>query len=246
MQTYKVTTLGETFVFINRGMAEENVKIPPNIDFGHGGCHIVEITPDLKYDYRILTKHKAGVFAPDLFRALLIFLCRGKGLPASEYEIVVDGAPKLLKAESCDFGGNIGKCKLLFSKCSQNGDECDLVFYFIEAPQGDYVFTVCDNVDFVDMRMITSRAVSECGAAPPLRGVAAISYSTGNANFRFCSFDHSATVTTSVFAAASLLLFELFGSRECVISAGELKARCCTDASGARVYDLSPALQKIF
>lgn len=245
MQTYKITTLGESFVLINRSIAEENAKIPQNILSEYGEYNTLEISADLRYDYKISSRYKTSVFAPDAFRAILVFLCRVKGLPRSEYEIVVDGSVNLLMPKCCGFGGNIGKCKLLFSKQLENSDKCDLVFHFVEAPQGNYVFAVCDNVESVDMRMITSRAVSECGSAPNLCGVAALSRSSGACNLRFCSFDNSSAVATSVFAAASLLFAELFGECECDVCSGGLRARCCTDSLGAWVWDTSPIIHRL-
>lgn len=245
MQTYKISTLGESFVFINRSMLGGEEELPKIYTPDSDNCHVVEIMPDLRCDYRI-HRVRGNAFAPDLARAVLVFLHAVKGLPRSEYEIIFDN-DRIIQMHFADgFGGNVGKCKLLFSKHLQNDEKCDILFYCVEAPQGNYIFVICDKTDVVDMRKLASRTVLECASASNLAGLCALSYNSGEATFKFHSLDNSASAETSSYAAAAYLLGELVGECSFVIKNGDFKTLCRVDDCGVRVYDLFPAVHKIF
>lgn len=246
MQTYKISTLGQSFIFINRSITDIDSS-PPQIRIAESEkAHVVEIKPDMKFDYRISTERAGNFFAPDLFRSVLIFLYAVKGLPKSEYEILFDN-DKIPKAFFYDgFGGNVGKCKLLFSKRAENVENCDVVFHLVESPSGNYIFVICDKPDVADMKKITSRALSECTSISSLRGSCALSYSSSVAAVKFYSLDGFDFPDTSAYAASAFLIKELFGIYECEVGIGEFKSRCTADSTGVCVYDLFPSVHKLF
>ena len=245
MQTYKISTLGQGFLFVNRTPSENEMQTRVIRSSGSRAARTVEIQADMKYDYAAFADTAAAAFEPDLFRAVLAFLYEVRGLPRSEYEILVNGTRLMRTQGHGKIGGNVGKCKLLFSKRIENSESGDATFYFVEAPQGNYVFVCCDNPAVADMRRITSRAISWCEGIPSLRGSLALAFSDGRATVRFHPLDNSALADTSVYAAAAFLILELFGERCSVIENGELMAQCEADGSQVSVYDLRPTAHKL-
>ena len=245
MQTYKISTLGENFIFVNRGIRDLADPIPDIKGSFADGCHTVLIEPDMRFDYRVYGGNEDGIFLPDLARAVLIFLYIAKGLPKSEYEILYDFEKYPRITSYGKLGGNVGKCKLLFSKNRENGEKCNVEFHCVEAPRGSYAFIVCEKPDAFDMKKVISGALAECGSAARLRGAAALAFAGEEFALGFHSFDNRKMPDTSAYAAAAFLLSELFGKSEAVISAKHIKAHCTVDCGAVSVYDLSPTLTRI-
>ena len=245
MQTYKISTLGESFIFIIRH-PDGSDRTDGEAEISITKSRIIEIKADLIYDYRVSTSRAGSFFLPDLMRAMLIFLYRIKGLPKSEYEIIFDGDSFCKRMPYDNFGGNVGKCKLLFSKHLNNDEECDADFHFIEAPQGNYAFVICDKPEVADMKKITARALLKCQRLPSVLGACALSYTQTGASLRFHPLDNADSPHTSAYAAAAFLIKELFCVESCVIKAGNIRAECYCEVSGVRVYDSSPTVHKIY
>lgn len=243
MQTYKISTLGENFVFISQSISEAHVALP-EVSIEKGGAHVIRALPDMCCDYRISASGAADIFAPDLSRAVLIFLYVAKGLPRSEYEIIYNSDEYPITLCENNFGGNVGKCKLLFSKHREKSENGAVDFHCIEAPQGNYAFIMCERTELVDMKKLTACAIAECGSLATLRGIGAISYSDGNAVLVFRGFDNASVPDTSVYAAAAFLLSELLGESRTVIATESFRVCCLADSLGVRVYDLCPTVSK--
>ena len=247
MQMYKLITLGQSFVFINDGIYSDKTL------HGAGGKNkeallnegtIVYVSTDMRYDYRIYRDANNSIFKPDFERAVMLFLYYAKGLPRSEYDIFYENEKAIMRLPQFDSlcGGNVGKCKLMYSKSTLK-TPCE--FYLVETNQGNYIILVCDNPKCGELSKISSRILLESSPPPVLRGVVSLSFCENEAYIETKNFDGSDLRDTSVFAAACCVCEKIFHVSGVTVHSGELMAFCESSVSGVSVFDTSPKVYKM-
>ncbi len=248
MQMYKISTLGKSFVIVNKGFLREGAAL---VD-GEVLCERedgirVEIWEDMEYDYRVDIPSQMSVNSPDLHRALLVFLYLLKGYPSSEYDLISKRDRKrIVLPEFCGkYGGNIGKCKLLCSKAANCTESGAVDINFIQTPLENYATVFCDNPSVVDLSKIISFSITELSIGVSLSAAMAVSFSEGTSNISVRYVDASSLPHTTAYAAAYYLLESLLNKRVNMIRSGMISAECRFSPQGISVYDPYPKVYRI-
>ena len=248
MQMYKILTLGKGFIILNKGFLREGSNLSDEKALlGREDGIRVEIAQDFEYDYKIYLPSLINVYYPDLYRALLVFLYHLKGYPRAEYDLFsMTDKKRIVLPEYCDkYGGNVGKCKLLCSKCVKCAEKGDVDIDFIQTPIGCYAVVVCEKPGSVDLARIISFSVTEVSMGITLSAAMAVSFSKGIADISVRYIDSSSVPHTTAYAAAYFLLEAVRNEKVNMIRFGKKIAECEFSAHGVCVYDPTPLAYKI-
>ena len=236
---YKIVTLGETFVFLTPKESSRGLR-------AGDGAHFVKLFLDKDVEYSIDVNGKNDIFAPDLYRALLTYIYKVKGLPKSDYEIKLlpSGEKVVLENNDCKIGGNVGKCKLKLLNI--NNESFSLKACEVSIEKEKCVVIHCDNVHNFDEKALCS-AVYRCGLVKSCHVFAPVSFSSAEIMGRIITLPAFEHQSASVSLAAMHACFSnVFGVTSSVISLGESKAFCENGARGVCVYDSAPEAYMIF
>lgn len=238
MKMYKITTLGESFIFCldnSEGAVLEHVE---------GEKNIIILKPSIMYDYTISSVDLARIYMPDLHRALMAYIYKIRAYPSSEYEIAIEskGAKITLPDYSGKIGGNVGKCKLLFSNYGENGD----IFYMVKSEKAKYLITKADNISCFDDKKFISHLYTD---SEDLVDTSAflIYYTIGDKiAFRYVGLpERKSEVSSSAFAALAYLLSLTDAEKTKNIVCDGCSANCEVKESGIFVFDESPKIYKL-
>lgn len=248
MQMYKISTLGKSFVIVDRGFLREGAALVEcEVLIEREDGIYVEIWEDMEYDYSVDIPSQISVNSPDLHRALLVFLYLLKGYPSSEYELLSKRDHKrIILPEFCGkYGGNIGECKLLCSKTANYAERGAVDINFIQTPIGNYATVFCANPSVVDLSKIISFSITELSIGAPLSAAMAVSFSDGIADISVRYIDASSLPHTTAYAAAYYFLGSLLNKKVNKIRSGKTSAECEFSSRGVSVYDPDPKVYKI-
>ena len=234
---YKIVTLGENFLFLRERDAEKHK---------YDGSQVI-VKADEECDFCFWSENTCFT-REDFSRAVSVYMSKVVGLPSSVYTVRTNygklsvSVPK--KSEEI-FGGDLNKCKLLFTDVSCEDKNGGVSLYTALTPLGKIKIALCDSLSDFDIERVgklTFRAegvrdfhsflaISVCEASLSIRSF----FPTGNQPADALSY-----------AAAYCCAYALgYAKDEMQIHCAEDIALCRRAFGGALVFDKSPSVMKI-
>ena len=236
---YKIVTFEESFIFV--GESEEN-----DFALSSESGRKIKVLRDTELDYLLEVEDVKSIYRPDLCRAIMTYIYRVNGYPTSEYEIKIVGeyGKITLPNSNGKIGGNVGKCKSLFSNYEENDFYSENVKACISCDAGDFLIAVSDNIEIFDSKRLLCQ-IYRSGNVKSINSVLVLSYGGREAKMRVIDIPGKERAPMSLaFSAAFHYLSERYGIKEETIFCGPMCALCESTPSGTMVYDLLPRAYK--
>lgn len=234
---YKIITLGESFVFC----VDKGIKKEFKYELNEG--HVIQLGNSLECDYEVYTK-RIDFFMPDFHRALMSYLYKVRAYPSSEYDIkFYDTKQKISVPEfNGKFGGNVGKCKLLFSNYDNNRED----LCFIEIENRKYLVLKTDNISSFDDKKFVCRSYTESDDFIDANALIVYCKKGSDVVFRYSEIlKNNSSISSSAYAALAYLVY-LVENNSCtnVLYQG-YSARCEVSCDEVFVFDNNPKIYKL-
>lgn len=241
MKMYKIITLGEVFYFLDKAYRGNRMC-------GSDGITVwTDVSDNLDFIFDFDT---TKICMSDFLRASSAYLFGAVGLPCSDYRIITPCgsiAVNVPGKHNRKFGGNVGKCKVLFSEKAVKSECGEMEFYVIDSERGKYRAVLCDNAESFDINCVGAYLLRDGVSSGGIRGVLAVSYNGNAAYLKARIRDNGGVADSMSYAAAFSLLCKSGVVEDSThIKSAHGTAFCKADGLDTySVFDISPQVLSV-